>query len=43
MTYFALTFESMELVATCTPALILFLIFNGCYGALSGILLGSGI
>ena len=34
--------ESVELVATCTPALIIFLVFNGSYGALSGILLGSG-
>ena len=32
--------DSVDLVATCTPPLILFLIFNGCYGALSGILLG---
>ena len=34
--------DAVELVLTCTPALIVFLIFNGCYGALSGILLGAG-
>jgi MATE family multidrug resistance protein len=34
--------DSVDLVATCTPALMIFLVFNGCYGALSGILLGSG-
>jgi MATE family multidrug resistance protein len=33
---------SAELVESCTPALIAFLVLNGCYGALSGILLGSG-
>jgi len=33
---------SAELVESCTPALITFLVLNGCYGALSGILLGSG-
>ncbi|EKX49295.1 hypothetical protein GUITHDRAFT_93333 [Guillardia theta CCMP2712] len=34
--------ESFVLVSRCTPALMLFLLFNSGYGALSGILLGSG-
>lgn len=40
--YFLEEAESVHLVAECTPPLILFLIFNSGYGALSGILLGSG-
>mmetsp|Transcript_54482 Transcript_54482/g.129415 ORF Transcript_54482/g.129415 Transcript_54482/m.129415 type:complete len:541 (+) Transcript_54482:38-1660(+) len=40
--YFLREVASVELVAACSPPLVLFLILNSGYGALSGILLGSG-